>query len=219
MERAAFHESGHALLGTLAAGADATLDGPIFPRGEAFDGTDRSQRTDLYGCSARWLRTWIVGALGGRAAEEIVYGNMAKGAEHELDQVGIIARQMIGGWYMSGAGAEPGHDSPGDIDRMAEANTTVVDDVVRRIVDECYAQAIATLRERREQLDHLARALLDRDTLDELEAYADHRRPAAGAERRQRHAGIGRTGRRLRQCHGSHINILEEPERGLRYGS
>jgi lipopolysaccharide/colanic/teichoic acid biosynthesis glycosyltransferase len=189
MERAAFHESGHALLGTLAAGADATLAGPIFPRGEAFDGTDQSQRTDLYGCSARWLRTWIVGALGGRAAEEIVYGNMAKGAEHELDQVGIIARQMVGGWYMSGAGAEPGHDSPGDIDRTAVANTTVVDDVARRIVDECYAQAIATLRERREQLDHLARALLDRDTLDELEAYA-----TTGVRRPTPNAGSGTRG-------------------------
>jgi lipopolysaccharide/colanic/teichoic acid biosynthesis glycosyltransferase len=183
MERAAFHESGHALLGMLAAGADPALDGPVFPRGEAFDGTDQSQRTDLYGCSARWLRTWIVGALGGRAAEEIVYGDLAKGAEHELDQVGSIARQMVGGWYMSSAGAEPGHASPGDIDRMAPANTSVVEDVARRIVDECYARAVATLRGRREQLDHLAHALLDRDILDKHEAYtaARVRRPAPNA--------------------------------------
>jgi len=189
MERAAFHESGHALLGMLVAGADATLDGPIFARGEAFDGTDQSQRTDLYGCSARWLRRWIVGALGGRAAEEVVYGDMAKGAEYELDQVGSIARQMVGGWYMSGAGGGSRHVSPGDIDRMAVADTTVVDDVARRIVDECYAQAVATLRERREQLDRLAHALLDRDRLDEHEAYA-----AAGVRRPAPNAGSGTRG-------------------------
>ena len=153
----------------LAARADAALDSPIFPRGGAFGGTDQSQRTDLYGCSARWLRRWIVGALGGRAAEEIVYGDISAGAEHELDQVRGIARQMVSGWYMSGAG--PGHDSPGDIDRIALANTSVVE-VTRKIVDECYAQAVAALRERREQLDRLAHAMLDRDTLDEHEAYA-----------------------------------------------
>jgi lipopolysaccharide/colanic/teichoic acid biosynthesis glycosyltransferase len=189
MERAAFHESGHALLGMLAAGADAALDDPIFPRGEAFDGTDQSQRTDLYGCSARWLRRWIVGALGGRAAEEIVYGDMAKGAEHELEQVASIARQMVGGWYISGAGAGPEHDSPGDIDRVSLASTSVVDDIARRIVDECYAQAVATLRERRTQLDRLAHALLDRDTLDEREAYA-----AAGVRRPAPNAGSGTRG-------------------------
>ena len=179
-EREAFHESGHALLAMLAAGADATLNEPIFPRGAAFGGTDQSQRTDLYGCSASWLRRWIVSALGGRAAEEIVYGDMAKGAEYELDQVSTIARQMVSGWYTSGAG--PGHDSPGDIDRIARANTSLVD-LARKIVDECYAQAVAALRERREQLDRLAYALLDRDTLDDHEAYAPAavRRPARNA--------------------------------------
>jgi cell division protease FtsH len=65
----------------------------------------------------------------------------------------------------------------------------VVDDVARRIVDECYAQAVATLRERREQLDHLAHALLDRDTLDEHEAYA-----AAGVRRPAPNAGSGTQG-------------------------
>ena len=134
-------------------------------------------------------RRWIVGALGGRAAEEIVYGDMAKGAEHELEQVASIARQMVGGWYISGAGAGPEHDSPGDIDRVSLASTSVVDDIARRIVDECYAQAVATLRERRTQLDRLAHALLDRDTLDAREAYA-----AAGVRRPAPNAGSGTRG-------------------------
>ena len=171
-ERAAFHESGHALLCMPATGAGAALDASIFPSGGVLDDLDQSQRIDIDGCTGRWLRAWIVGAVGGRAAEEIVYGNMAKGTERELDQVSSIARQMVGGWYMSGAGAKPGHHSPSDIDRMALSKTTVVDDMARRIVDECYAQAVATLRERRQQLDHLAHALLHHGIFDEREAYA-----------------------------------------------
>src|SRR5262249_55559654 len=73
-ERTAYHESGHALLGMLEAGADPVRKISIIPRGRALGVTFQSPSTDRYGYDAVYLRGRIVGALGGRAAEEIIYG-------------------------------------------------------------------------------------------------------------------------------------------------
>src|SRR5947209_1842485 len=86
-ERTAYHESGHALLGMLTPGADPVRKVSIIPRGQALGVTFQSPQTDRYGYSAKYLRGRIVGALGGRAAEEIVYGDMTTGAESDLEQV------------------------------------------------------------------------------------------------------------------------------------
>ena len=102
-ERTAFHESGHALLGMLTPGADPVRKISIIPRGQALGVTFQSPATDRYGYSATYLRGRIIGALGGRAAEEVVYGDVTTGAETDLDQVSNIARQMVGRWGMSDA--------------------------------------------------------------------------------------------------------------------
>ena len=183
-ERTAYHESGHALLGMLTPGADPVRKVSIIPRGRALGVTFQAPATDRYGYSSRYLRGRIVGALGGRAAEEIVYSDVTTGAESDLDQVTSIARQMVGRWGMSDAVGPlavlppPGEESPLGLDGVAPATKELVDREVRRIVDECHDEAVATLTAHREQLTRLARALLAKETLDEDEAYA-----AAGVPR------------------------------------
>ncbi|MFD0522849.1 ATP-dependent zinc metalloprotease FtsH [Paractinoplanes durhamensis] len=183
-ERTAFHESGHALLGMLTPGADPVRKISIIPRGQALGVTFQSPSTDRYGYSAKYLRGRIIGALGGRAAEEVVYGDMTTGAESDLDQVSNIARQMVGRWGMSDAIGPvtvlppPGQESPLGLDGVAPATKELVDAEVRKIVDECYADALRLLREHRTQLNQLAGKLLQSETLDEDDAYA-----AAGIDR------------------------------------
>src|SRR3712207_3724747 len=99
--RTAYHESGHALLGMLQPGADRVRKVSIVPRGRALGVTFSSPGTDRYGYDEAYLRGRIIGALGGRAAEEIVYGDVTTGAESDLEQVTRIARQMVGRWGMS----------------------------------------------------------------------------------------------------------------------
>jgi cell division protease FtsH len=183
-ERTAFHESGHALLGMLTPGADPVRKISIIPRGQALGVTFQSPSTDRYGYSAKYLRGRIIGALGGRAAEEVVFGDMTTGAESDLDQVSNIARQMVGRWGMSDAIGPvtvlppPGQESPFGLDGVAPATKELVDAEVRKIVDECYAEALGLLRGHRPQLDQLAHRLIEAETLDEDDAYA-----AAGIDR------------------------------------
>jgi cell division protease FtsH len=187
-ERTAYHESGHALLGMLEPGADPVRKISIIPRGRALGVTFQSPETDRYGYGADYLRGRITGALGGRAAEELVYGDFTTGAESDLEQVTGLARQMVGRWGMSEAigpvSVLPGPRDepllfPGTGSGPSEQTRELVDAEVRRIVDECYDAALAELREHREQLDTLAAALLERETLDEADAYR-----IAGVERR-----------------------------------
>jgi len=176
--RTAFHESGHALLGMLTPGADPVRKVSIIPRGQALGVTFQSPATDRYGYSAEYLRGRIVGALGGRAAEEIVFGDKTTGAESDLDQATNIARQMIGRWGMSDVIGPvtvlppPGQESPLGLDGVAPATKELVDREVRKIVESCHTEALSQLRAHRPQLDSLANRLLQTETLDEADAYA-----------------------------------------------
>ena len=181
-ERTAFHESGHALLGMLQPGADPVRKISIIPRGRALGVTFQSPDADRYAYDRDYLRGKIIGALGGRAAEEVVFGSMTTGAENDLVQVTRIARSMVGRWGMSEAIGPvtviDEHRDPFTRSEVSESTQELIDTEVRRIVDECYEQAIITLKEHRPQLDALAQALLQKETLEEIEAYA-----IAGIER------------------------------------
>jgi len=179
-ERTAYHESGHALLGMLIEGADPVRKVSIIPRGRALGVTFQAPSTDRYGYDAEYLRGRIVGALGGRAAEEIIYGNVTTGAESDLEQVTKIAKQMVGRWGMSDVigpvSVLPGpNDEPmlfPGIGAAASARTQeLVDDEVRKIIEACYAEAVAKLGGNRDKLEALTRALLEHETLDEIDAY------------------------------------------------
>jgi cell division protease FtsH len=102
-ERSAYHESGHALLGMLQPGADPVRKVSIVPRGRALGVTFQSADADRYAYEEPYLRGRIIGALGGRAAEQLVYGHVTTGAESDLEQATVIARQMVGRWGMSDA--------------------------------------------------------------------------------------------------------------------
>jgi cell division protease FtsH len=176
--RTAYHEAGHALLGMLVPGADPVRKVSIVPRGRTLGVTVQSPLTERYGFGAAYLRGRIVGALGGRAAEELIYGDVTTGAESDLEHVTMIARQMVGRWGMS---KEVGLVSvlPGSADDIllqsrdgaSEATRQLVDVEVRRIIDECYRTALELLGENRSRLDALAATLLERETLGETDAY------------------------------------------------
>ena len=179
--RTAYHEAGHALIGMLQPGADPVRKVSIIPRGRALGVTVSTPDTDRYGYDEPYLRGRIIGALGGKAAEQEVFNVVTTGAEADLETVTRVARAMVGRWGMSErVGSVSVLPSEGD-PRMAgisEAMLAAVDEEVRRIVDECYAEARRVLRANRNKLDAIVRELLLHETLDEPDIYA-----AAGIER------------------------------------
>ena len=173
--RTAYHESGHALLGMLQPGADPVRKITIVPRGRALGVTLSTPESDKYAYTEEYLRGRIIGALGGMAAEQVVYGVVTTGAENDLEQVTNIARGMVARWGMS---ERVGRLSalPGDAQQAyglsaAPQTLDVIEHEMRRIVDECYDEACRKLRDHRSRLDALARALLENETLEEADAY------------------------------------------------
>jgi cell division protease FtsH len=183
-ERTAYHESGHALLGMLTPGADPVRKVSIIPRGQALGVTLATPEEDRYTYRRGELIARIKVALGGRAAEQVVYGEITTGAESDIQQLTQIARGMVGRWGMSDAigplavtdGRADGALLPGATP-AAPATQQLVDEEARRIVDTAEDEVIALLESERSRLDDLAQALLERETLDYADAYA-----AAGLE-------------------------------------
>ncbi|HET9781816.1 MAG TPA: ATP-dependent zinc metalloprotease FtsH [Candidatus Dormibacteraeota bacterium] len=185
-ERIAYHESGHALLGLLVPGADPVRKVTIVPRGMALGVTLQSPVDDRFNYGEDYLRARMVGALGGRAAERLVYGIVTTGAENDLQQVTRIAHEMVVRWGMS-AKVGPLNFSDADGSTLqkpySEATGQLIDEEIRRIADECQADAEKLLTDHRQQLDALAHALLKNDSLDEpeiLQVTGIASRPAVG---------------------------------------
>ena len=179
-ERIAYHESGHAILGLVVPGADPVHRVTIVPRGQALGVTYQRPQTDRYNYPEAYLRARIVGMLGGRAAEEIVYGTRTTGAENDIEQATNLARNMVTRWgmsdelgmvqlaprdnpYLSGAPAFAA-DKP-----FSEATARVIDGEVQRIIRECHDEAKSLLVKHRKSLDALVEALLAKETLSEEE--------------------------------------------------
>jgi cell division protease FtsH len=178
-ERTAYHEAGHALVGMLTPHADPVRKVSIIPRGLALGVTFASPETDRFSHDEQYLLAKIKVALGGRAAEQLVYGDVTSGAESDIEQLTEIARQMVGRWGMSRAigpvALLPANGrSPllGGREETSEQTRELLDAEVRRIVAEALDQVTELLRQHRHQLDALADALVEHETLDEAEAYA-----------------------------------------------
>jgi cell division protease FtsH len=179
-ERIAYHESGHAILGLVVPGADPVHRVTIVPRGQALGVTYQRPQTDRYNYPEAYLRAKIIGMLGGRAAEEVVYGTRTTGAENDIEQATNLARNMVARWGMSdvvglvqlaprqnqylGGAASFGGEKP-----FSDETARLVDVEVQRIIDECHADAKRLLVQHRKSLDALVRALLERETLGEQE--------------------------------------------------
>jgi cell division protease FtsH len=173
--RTAYHEAGHALVGMLTTGADPVRKISIVPRGEALGVTLSSPDVDRFNYSRAELEARIRMILGGRAAEEVVFGDQTTGAEGDIAQVTAIVRQMVGRWGMSGAiglVAVLPRDAGNPWGELASPRTLeLVDEEVRRAVETAYDEVVALLVAERARLDALAEALLERETLDQIDAY------------------------------------------------
>ncbi|MFL5931409.1 MAG: ATP-dependent zinc metalloprotease FtsH [Gaiellaceae bacterium] len=174
----AYHESGHALVGMLVSGADPVRKISIIPRGQALGVTLSTPETDRYNYSRPELIAKIKVALGGRSAEQVVYGEMTTGAESDIQNLTQIARGMVARWGMSEAigpvtvadGARDGFLLPG-APRPSPATEERVDAEVKRIVEEAEDEVTDLLGRERHRLDALAEALLEHETLDQEDAY------------------------------------------------
>jgi cell division protease FtsH len=203
-ERIAYHEGGHTILGLVVPGADPVNRVSIVPRGQALGVTYQRPVSDRYNYHEAYLRAKIVGILGGRAADEVIYGTKTTGAESDIEQATNLARLMVTRWGMSErlgmvqltprenpylrsiggySGARP----------FSEETAKAIDAEVLKIIGESYKEAKRLLIIYREQLDALAKSLMDRETLDEQEilrvtalprvsAMENEKLPVAGAD-------------------------------------
>ena len=177
-ERIAYHESGHAVLGLVVAGADPVNRVTIVPRGQALGVTYQRPDSDRYNYPEAYLRTRIIGILGGRAAEEIVYGTKTTGAENDIEQASEIAHGMVTRWGMSEALGlvqyAPSQNeylgvSYGRSKSFSDETAKKIDLEIRNIIKDCHNESIRLLIKYRKELDLLATALLELETLDEQE--------------------------------------------------
>ena len=182
--RTAYHEGGHAIVGMLTRGADPVRKISIIPRGLSLGVTFSAPDADRFNYSSEELLAKIKVALGGRSAEEIVFGDLTTGAESDFQQLTQIARHMVGRWGMSeaiGTITVIPQDGQGPLfpgaAGVSEETQRLIDEEVRKIVAAARVEVLALLRENRDKLDSLAQALLDHETLDQPDAYA-----AAGIE-------------------------------------
>jgi cell division protease FtsH len=191
-ERVAYHESGHALLGLLQPEGDPVRRVTIVPRGQALGVTLSVPEADRYNYGEPYLRARIVNALGGRAAEQVIYNSVTTGAENDLKQVSEIARAMVTRWGMSqevGLLALSGNEDGNFLEQgpvgsatrpYSEQTAEAIDAAIKRIVDESYTKALELLRNNREHLDALAEALLREESLSE-----EQMRAATGLPKRE----------------------------------
>ena len=176
--RTAYHEAGHALVGMLTPGADPVRKVSIIPRSMSLGVTISAPDVERTNYDEEHLLTRIRVALGGRVAEELVYDSISAGAESDIQQLTMIARQMVGRWGMSRVigpiAVLPSEGQnlllPGAA-QTSETTQRLVDEEVRRIVEEAHNAVSKLLSEHREKLDSLTDALLAAETLDEDEAY------------------------------------------------
>ena len=177
----AYHEGGHALVAYLLPGADPLHKVTIIPRGRALGLTMQLPTDDRYSYSKEFLVNQITILLGGRAAEEIVFQQRTTGAGDDLEKATEMARKMVCEWGMSdkmgpltfGKGEE--HIFLGrEVSRpkdYSEETAIIIDSEIKRIVMDSASRAKQLLDSNLEKLHALARALLERETLDGEEIH------------------------------------------------
>ncbi len=174
--RTAYHEAGHAIVGMLTDGADPVRKVSIIPRGRALGVTFSSPDADRVSYDKQALEAKIDVALGGRVAEEIIFGTITTGAESDIEQVTGIARGMVGRWGMSDEigfiAVLPADGANPYSDPASEDSRRMVDTAVRAMVDRAHERVTTLLTAERGRLDSLAEALLNKETVDMDDAYS-----------------------------------------------
>ncbi|RKO98781.1 hypothetical protein CXG81DRAFT_15454 [Caulochytrium protostelioides] len=169
----AYHEGGHALVAFLTPGALPLHKVTVIPRGQALGVTVQLPEADQTNHTKRELMAMLDVCMGGRVAEELLLGpdDVTTGAASDLEKASHLARDMVRVYGMSdGAGlvAYPA----ADLDRLSPHTRAALEEEVRALVDAAYRRAKALLTQRRAELDRLAEALIERETLNlqEIEA-------------------------------------------------
>ncbi|MDX2163151.1 MAG: ATP-dependent zinc metalloprotease FtsH [bacterium] len=172
----AYHEAGHALVAALTPGTDPVFKVTIVPRGQALGVTAMLPEDDRRNYSRTELLKRMVVLLGGRAAEQVTFGEITSGASNDLRRVTQMARQMVAQLGMSD---RLGQVNFGDDERQpflgyslsqgrnySEETASQIDAEVRRLVDESYDEALALLQANRDKLDNLANELLTNEIVE-----------------------------------------------------
>jgi cell division protease FtsH len=196
----AYHEAGHALVGTLLPGADPVHKVTIIARGMALGVTQQLPVDDRYTYSREYLMTRLSMMFGGRAAEELIFGHMTTGAGDDIEKATELSRKMVCEWGMSKElgpmtfgkreeqvflGRDLGHQKD-----YSEHTAVEIDREVRRIIEEAYQQARSLLSEHVKVLHAVAEHLLEKEVLDGaevaeiLKAYREGREPFGGKQAR-----------------------------------
>ena len=178
----AYHEAGHTLVAKLTPGTDPIHKVSIIPRGRALGVTQQLPIDDRYTYSKDYLLKTLDVLLGGRAAEEIALKHMTTGAGNDLERATELARRMVTEWGMS---EKLGPLTFGKKDEQiflgreiarhkdySEKTATDIDEEVKRLVIEAYERAKAVVSENFDFLDALAKALLEKETMDAIEIEA-----------------------------------------------
>ena len=169
----AYHEGGHTVVAWCSPGADPVDKVTIIPRGRALGVTQQVPGEDRYNYSLSYLTSRLAIMLGGRVAEEIVFGDVTTGAQNDLVQATRLARQMVTQWGMGSLGlaAVEGEDERGGYSLLqgrpySEATAALIDQDVQRLLDEAQQRARTILTESRAQLDQVAQALLQAEMIN-----------------------------------------------------
>jgi len=175
-EIAAYHEGGHALLGKLLPHADPPHKVTILPRGMTLGYVISAPPEDKYTYTKNELLDRITAALGGRVAEELVFGESTTGAQNDFEQATELARRMVTEFGMSeklGPMALGKRHGPVFLGRdlietrnYSEEIAYEIDKETRKIIDECYDHARQVITEARDKLERIAHALLERESLE-----------------------------------------------------
>jgi cell division protease FtsH len=180
----AYHEAGHALVGLLVAGNDPLHKVTIIPRGRALGVTMNLPERDRYALRLSEIKARLAMMFGGRVAEEIIFGsdNVTTGASNDIKQATDMARRMVTEFgFSEKLGPLRYSDNQEEIflghsvtqqKHVSDATARLIDEEVRRIIDEAEQQARAILENHREVLDRLAEALLEYETLTGEEVRA-----------------------------------------------
>jgi cell division protease FtsH len=176
----AYHEAGHTLVAWKLPNHDPIHKVTIIPRGPALGLTMALPEEDRLSYSADWVLDRIAMALGGRLAEEAVYGQLTTGAADDFKKATQLARSMVTEWGMSttlgplsyAEKEEAGFLGSSHHKDYSEETAKEIDDEVRRIISTQYDRAKVVIGEHRKELDAIAEALLERETLgrEEIEA-------------------------------------------------
>ncbi|MFI4891868.1 MAG: ATP-dependent zinc metalloprotease FtsH [Phycisphaerales bacterium JB058] len=174
----AYHEAGHAILQAMLADADPLHKVTIIPRGQFGGATFSMPEKDRMGYSLKWIKATMRVVCGGRIAEEIAMGDVSSGAAQDISQATQLARAMVLEWGMSDklgfvryAGNDTRESYLPDKD-YSDETAKLIDEEVRRIVDEAYADAERMLRDKWDRVEALADALLKHETLTGDEVHA-----------------------------------------------